>query len=86
VRFGLANDSAKLNKSVKSSDLIGFTPVRGAAVFTAIECKREDWLWAGSPREIAQQKFHTVVRASGGLAGFARNLEEFKLIIGGRQA
>jgi hypothetical protein len=83
VRYGLANDSSKLNKKVKSSDLIGFTPAAGRAVFTAIECKREAWVWTGNPHEIAQQQFHNIVKASGGLAGFARNLEEFQSIISG---
>ncbi len=83
VRYGLANDSAKLNKHVKSSDLIGFTPVQGVAVFTAIECKRADWVWHATAREIAQQRFHNVVRAGGGIAGFARSAVEFEELLRG---
>ena len=85
VRYGLANDSAKLNAHVKSSDLIGFTPVGGVAVFTAIECKRADWVWHATAREIAQQRFHSIVRAGGGIAGFARSDSEFEALLRGER-
>ena len=85
VRYGLANDSAKLNRSVKSSDLIGFVPIstdsRTFAVLTAIECKRGDWKWAGTKQEVAQQRFHNIVRAGGGIAGFARDRAEFEALL-----
>lgn len=88
VRYGLANESAKLNKSVKSSDLIGFIPriLAGklVAVFTAIECKRGSWSWGGTQAEIGQQRFHNIIKAGGGYAGFARNKEEFEAIVTGR--
>ena len=83
IRYGLANDSKKLNAHVKSSDLIGFTPVAGRAVFVAIECKRADWTWGATAREIAQQRFHNIVRAGGGIAGFARNAVEFEELLRG---
>jgi len=87
VRFGLANDSAKLNERVKSSDLIGITPVKiGAAqlgrvlgVFTAVECKRGVWGWTGTGREKAQRRFIDLVRLYGGLAQFARSPEELEI-------
>lgn len=82
VRFGLANDSGKVNKRIKSSDLIGFLPymVDGTprAIFTAIECKSGAWVWSGTPREIAQQRFIDLVRMAGGVAGFVRSVEEFE--------
>ena len=81
TRYGLANDSAKLNAHVKSSDLIGFTPVGGVAILTAIECKRGDWKWSGSKREVAQQRFHNIVRVGGGIAGFARSAAEFEELL-----
>ena len=91
VRYGLANDSPKVNKRTKSSDSIGFVPMlvgpqhmgRMVALFTAIECKRHDWKWAGSAREVAQQRFLNIVKAGGGIAGFARNADEFFGIVAG---
>ncbi|MEE9393727.1 MAG: hypothetical protein V3W41_14585 [Planctomycetota bacterium] len=89
IRFGLANDSKRLNENVKSSDLIGVCPVvitqwhigRTLGVFTAVECKRLDWRWHATKRETAQQRFHNIVRAAGGYAGFARSAREFRDII-----
>ncbi len=91
VRYGLANDSAKLNRSVKSSDLVGFLPMligqeqvgQLVAVLTAIECKRGDWVWSGSKRERAQQRFLNIVKTGGGIAGFARNRGEFEALVKG---
>jgi len=84
VRFGLANDSKQVNERIKSSDLIGITPVKiGAAhwgatlgVFTAIECKHGGWKWSGSTKERAQQRYIDLVRLFGGFAGFARGPED----------
>lgn len=79
IRYGLANESRAMNKVIKSSDLIGITPmtvrpehVGGVVgVFTAIECKRPGWLYKGSPREKAQMSFMQVVIGMGGFAQFA---------------
>lgn len=78
IRYGLANDSAQLNKSLKSSDLIGFRPVtidptylgRTIGQFVALECKRTGWKFRGTDREHAQQKFLALVAANGGHARF----------------
>jgi hypothetical protein len=79
VRYGLGNDSAQLNKEIKSSDLIGITPVLitpamvgyWLGVFTAYECKPPGWkLRPSDDRALAQAKFHDIVRASCGFAGF----------------
>lgn len=83
VRYGLANDSAALNKVVKSSDLIGwhsetwlhpetFQPTK-LARFTAIECKHADWPGYNpqDEHEHAQQRFLEMVVAAGGLARFS---------------
>lgn len=51
IRYGLGNVSAQLNAVIKSSDLIGITPVLieprhvgyWLGVFTALECKPSDW-------------------------------------------
>lgn len=68
VRFGLANDSARLNETFKSADLIGLTHV---GRFLAVECKEPGWVWCATDHEVAQLNFLTKVRRLGGLAGFA---------------
>jgi hypothetical protein len=78
VRYGLANDSAGLNRNLKSSDLIGWrrlpvTPAMvGTAVaqFVALECKAPGWVYRGDEREQAQSRWLTLVLADGGYAKF----------------
>ena len=91
IRYGLCNDSKALGDRVKSSDLIGSTPLvitpdmvgKVVAVFTAIETKPSTWVFRQSDkRAIAQNAFHDIVRRNGGFAGFARSIEEFKRIVG----
>ena len=80
VRFGLCNDSAQLNRTIKSADLIGIHPVVittdmiGATIgqFMAIECKRPNWKYTGTARERAQLKFLELVISLGGIAYFDR--------------
>lgn len=79
IRFGLANDSAKMNKHVKSSDLVGIkrtliTPAhlgRTLGIFMAREVKRSGWKYTGSEREKAQSNFLVLVHNMGGDACFA---------------
>ena len=79
IRYGLANDSAQLNKSLKSSDLIGIRPVvidpthlgRTIGQFVALECKRSNWKFKGTKREQAQEKFLTLIASNGGYARFS---------------
>jgi len=83
LRFGLANESAGVNKEIKSSDLIGITPViitqemvgQTVGVFTSIEVKRIGWSYTGSDREKAQNKWIELIRKLGGIAGFTNNSE-----------
>lgn len=86
IRYGLANESAAMNETIKSSDLIGIQPVlitpemvgTVVGVFTAIECKHGGWkLTAGDKRGKAQAAFHDLVRSVGGKAWFANNTESF---------
>lgn len=85
IRFGLGNDSVKINKFFKSSDLIGITPILidwqhvglTFGVFTAVEVKRGSWRWSGNEREQAQLNFLNLVQSKGGLATFATSKEDY---------
>lgn len=92
IRYGLCNDSAQLNKLIKSSDLIGITPVMAflastgqwhrLGVFTALEIKETGWHPTPSDeRAIAQAKFHDIVREAGGFAGFVNDPVDIHSII-----
>lgn len=78
VRFGLANDSAGLNKIIKSSDLIGWRSVeitpahvgQRFARFVSLECKAAAWRFTGTEREKAQQRWIELVLSAGGEAMF----------------
>lgn len=85
IRYGLCNDSAALNKRIKSSDLIGATPVlimphhvgRTVGVFTALEVKPSGWkLRPSDERGCAQAAFHTIVKNVGGFAGFVTDPDD----------
>jgi hypothetical protein len=73
VRFGLANESRRMNAELKSGDLIGWSP---GGIFVSIECKEPDWQWTGTPREVAQLSWINVVLHAGALACFARTWPE----------
>lgn len=91
VRYGLGNISKSHNDKIKSSDLIGFTKVvitpdmvgKTIAIFTAIECKEENWKDDKKldARETAQQAFINWIKANGGFAGFAQNIDKLKTIL-----
>ena len=78
VRYGLANESKAMNKQIKSSDLIGITPIvitpemvfQTIGVFTAYECKRGNWQWSGSEHEEAQRRYLQLVASMGGISKF----------------
>jgi len=90
IRYGLANVSAQANKLIKSSDVIGMTPVliqphhvgQTLGVFTALECKPSNWVWIPSDKRApAQAKFHEIVKSAGGFAGFVLGNEYIPRII-----
>lgn len=82
IRYGLCNESKKLNQRFKSSDLIGGTPVTVTAdmvgkrvmIFTAVEVKKADWKHGSdTQRERGQLRFINAVRAAGGFGFFCRD-------------
>lgn len=92
IRYGLGNDSAKLNKKIKSSDLIGITPLiitpamigRRIGVFTSIEVKSKGWHFTGTEREFAQKAWIDLTVSMGALGGFATGRGDlWKIIAGG---
>lgn len=91
VRFGLGNESARLNRKWKSSDLIGILPVtitpqhvgHTVGVFLAVEVKQPGWSFSASDKRAqAQSNFLNSVAAFGGLAGFAQSVPDFERILG----
>lgn len=85
VRFGLGNDSARLNSAFKSSDLIGIFPVvvlpehvgRTFGLFFAVEVKKPGWKFnPKNEREVAQANFGQWVRNHGGMFTFATDEKE----------
>lgn len=90
IRYGLCNDSKKLNEEIKSSDHIGITPIlitpemvgKYIGVFTAVECKESDWkFYINDKIAVAQLKFIDIVNKAFAIAGFARNVFEYNKII-----
>lgn len=81
VRFGLGNDSPRLNEKFKSSDLIGIQT--GTGRFVAIECKAPTWIGVRTQRERAQEAFIDCVKRNGGIAGFCRSVDEFRALVMG---
>jgi len=86
IRYGLANDSARINKEIKSHDLIGWTSIvitpemvgQKVAVFTSIECKRQGWKPdPNDEREKAQRKWGDAVSAAGGIVRFISDADQW---------
>lgn len=76
VRFGLGNTSAAINRVMKTSDLIGITPVvcgcgQRYGIFTAEEVKAPGWVFRESDeRAVSQLNFLKIVTSLGGIAKF----------------
>lgn len=81
VRYGLANDSAAVNKTIKSGDLIGIRPVTitsahvGSVIgqFVSREVKASNWKFAGTERERAQLQWALLITSLGGDAAFCNS-------------
>ena len=75
IRYGLCNDSAALNRSLKSADLIGIQPVLIAphhvgttlGVFVSVECKAER-----GRVDPAQEAWRDLILSLGGRAAILR--------------
>jgi len=78
IRYGLANDSKRMNAVLKSSDLIGIWVGR----FVSIEAKAPGWRYRGDARETAQLNWINLINANGGLAGFATCWSDAMKILG----
>lgn len=87
VRYGLANDSKAMNKEIKSSDTIGWTPVmitpemvgHTLPVFTSIEIKEEGLCSTAkmnSDHVKAQQRWCDRISAAGGISGIVDSAEK----------
>jgi hypothetical protein len=66
VRFGLGNDSARINEVFKMGDLVGIYQ----GIFCMWECKPPGWRYTGTKREVAQWNAILQVRGHRGRAGF----------------
>jgi len=79
IRWGLANDSDRMNQVLKSSDLIGIEPVvvtprmvgQTIGRFLSREIKAAGWQYSGTSREQAQLKWIELINSMGGNAAFA---------------
>lgn len=93
VRFGLGNESKEINKELKSSDLIGGTPIiitpemvgKTVCIFTTIEAKPEGFVekksYPKKSREYGQKNWIDLFKSLGAIAGFASCPEDVDKIM-----
>lgn len=77
IRYGLGNDSAKLNRDYKSPDLVG---IGYGGRFIGVECKAAGWKGVRTDREKAQANFGRHVQSLGGLFTFASDPEHVRTL------
>lgn len=81
IRWGLGNDSKKINDVMKSADLIGIekklvtADMVGSFIgkFHSIETKAEDWQFSGTQQEVAQLAWSTLINSLGGSAKIVKS-------------
>ena len=81
VRYGLANETAAMNKTIKSADLIGIRPIHITAAhigtcvgqFVSREIKAPGWRYTGNAKEQAQMAWAQLICAFGGDAAFCND-------------
>lgn len=86
VRYGLANDTAAMNKTIKSADLIGIRRMliepqhvgHTVGVFVSREVKHAGWRWHGDKHETAQKVWADLINSYGGDAKFASGPGSFE--------
>jgi hypothetical protein len=85
IRYGLGNDSKKINDVWKSSDLVGPTPIlirpehvgRIVGVYTAAEVKHPGWKRPENDRDRAQEAHLITVCQLGGLGMFVTHESQY---------
>jgi hypothetical protein len=92
IRYGLGNDSAKVNAVLKSSDLQGWQSIvitpdmvgKRIAQVVSVEVKESNWNHAKKldAHELAQKAWLDLVIAAGGKAGFATGPADLYRIMG----
>lgn len=92
VRYGLGHEYKMKDDDPRSSDIIGITTElayierfgwRNVGILTALEMKPTGWHQVPSDlRAIGQAKWHDIVRAAGGYAGFVTEPDDVLRIIG----
>ena len=83
IRYGLCNESAEVNRVMKSADLIGIRPVIiepwmcGATfgMFVSRECKATDFRPDNSKRYLAQVAWRDLINSLGGDAKIVNGVE-----------
>jgi len=86
IRYGLCNESSKINDKVKSSDYVGIyrrliLPSDVGSIigqFYAIEVKESSWRYSGDEHEQAQLAFLELVNSLGGIGKFSNGSEYIK--------
>lgn len=74
----------KGGKGMLITDFWGWLRLGNGFIPWALECKRRDWGWKGTKRELWQRKFINAVKRLGGRAGFATSSLEAQNILEGK--